>query len=297
MTDSDRDSHSSHRRPRNSIIGHYSEHTMVFVAKPLVNGEATIVRERLSVDRLVLSYHQSANLSTCRYAGCRQFFLHLLVLMGILPSIASCHQNHHLNAFVLSPCYWWTRAGCEVSIRVSNPHCHSSVILLAAAAKKKKKKPGASNTIAVNRVAYRNYEIVDTLEAGISLLGTEVKSIRDGKMNLRDGYVRPSKNGRSCVLHNVHIGKHNMAGEYFQHEERRPRDLLVHKEEARKFLQQTEQHGMTIVPLKAYFSDNNRVKLQIALCRGKNVRDKRATIKERDEKRETSRIIKSFRVK
>ena len=162
--------------------------------------------------------------------------------------------------------------------------------------KKKKKKSPGGNTISVNRIAYRNYEILDTLEAGISLVGTEVKAIRSGKLNLRDGYVRPSKNGRSCVLHNVHIGKHDTAGIYFQHEERRPRPLLLHKEQARKWQAQTEQAGMTIVPLKAYFSESNLVKIQIALCRGKNVRDKRAAIKERDAKREANRIIKSFRL-
>jgi len=165
---------------------------------------------------------------------------------------------------------------------------------LCAAAKKSKSKSGT--TISLNRLAYRNYEILETYEAGIALLGTEVKAIRDGKMNLRDGYVRPSKNGRSCVLYNVHIGKHNMAGEYFQHEERRPRSLLVHRQQARKLLQQTETQGMTVVPIKAYFSDSNKVKIQIALCRGKNVRDKRATIKEREAKREERRIIKSFRI-
>ena len=157
----------------------------------------------------------------------------------------------------------------------------------------KKKKKVNDGTISVNRIAYRNYEIVETLEAGVSLTGTEVKAIRDGKLNLRDGYVRPISNG--AVLYNVHIGKHSMAGEYFQHEERRPRNLLVHKQEARKWKQQTEQSGMTIVPLKAYFDKNNRVKLQVALCRGKNVRDKRQDIKNRDAKREENRIIKNFR--
>lgn len=162
----------------------------------------------------------------------------------------------------------------------------------------KKKKKLKDNRIAVNKLAYRNYEIVDTLEAGISLKGSEVKSIRDGKMNLRDGYVRPSKGGRGCtlLLHNVHIGKHTMTSEYFQHDERRPRPLLVHKEQARKMLQQTEQQGMTIVPVKAYWNDDNKVKVQIALCKGKNVRDKRQTIRDRDAKREERRIIKNFRL-
>ena len=74
---------------------------------------------------------------------------------------------------------------------------------------KKKVRP-TTNTICTNLNARRNYEIIETLEAGISLVGTEVKSIRDGKMNLRDGYIRPTKDGRSCILYNVHIGKHSM---------------------------------------------------------------------------------------
>ena len=173
----------------------------------------------------------------------------------------------------------------------------SNVLLFAKKSGTKKKKSPGSKTVAVNRIAYRNYEILDTLEAGVSLVGTEVKSIRDGKLNLRDGYVKPSKNGRSCTLHNVHVGKCSQVGaEYFQHEEKRPRALLVHRSEARKFLQQTEQQGMTVIPLKAYWNDDNKLKIQIALCRGKNVRDKRAAIQERDVKRETNRIIKNFRI-
>ena len=118
-------------------------------------------------------------------------------------------------------------------------------------AKKKKKKKniqdGSGNKIiCVNRSARRNYEILSTLEVGISLYGTEVKSIRDGKMNIRDGWIKPSKNGRSCDLMNVHIGKHSFTGSYDQHDERRPRTLLLHKEESRKFKQQIEQNnGMT----------------------------------------------------
>ena len=171
------------------------------------------------------------------------------------------------------------------------------ICLYAKSGTKKKKRGPGSNTVAVNRIAYRNYEVLDTFEAGISLLGTEVKSIRDGKLNLRDGYVKPAKNGRSCTLHNVHVGKCQYVGaDYFQHEEKRPRPLLLHKSEARKLLQQTELLGMTVIPLKAYWNEQNKLKIQIALCRGKNVRDKRATIQERDMKRETNRIIKNFRI-
>lgn len=175
---------------------------------------------------------------------------------------------------------------------VTNPS--TSCLFLAKSNKKKKPK---SNVIALNRIAYRNYEIIETIEAGISLTGTEVKSIRDGKMNIRDGFVRaPLGGGRGLILFNVHIGKHSMSAEYFQHEERRARTLLVHKEEARKWKQRIEQDGMTIVPLKAYFSDQNKVKVEIALCRGKNVRDKREDIKAREAKREDNRIIKNFRI-
>jgi SsrA-binding protein len=166
--------------------------------------------------------------------------------------------------------------------------------LFAKSGKRKKKPKG--NTICVNRQARRNFEIIDTLEAGVSLKGTEVKSIREGKMNLQDSFVKTNYNGRSCTLMNCHIGKHSMAGSYFQHEERRARPLLLHKEQVRKWRQKTEQSGMTIVPLKAYLNDDNKVKLKIALCRGKNVRDKRNDIKERDGKREMGRITKNFRL-
>lgn len=159
----------------------------------------------------------------------------------------------------------------------------------------KKKRPG-DNIIAVNRLAYRNYELIDTLEAGVSLLGTEAKSIRmKGSMNIRDGYIKCSKYGQA-TLHNVHIAKFKNAGPYFQHEEMRVRTLLLHKYEARKLFQRSENPGMTVIPIKAYFNDAGKVKLQIALCRGKNARDKRATIQAREAKREENRIIKNFRI-
>mmetsp|Transcript_23609 Transcript_23609/g.55546 ORF Transcript_23609/g.55546 Transcript_23609/m.55546 type:complete len:213 (-) Transcript_23609:141-779(-) len=201
------------------------------------------------------------------------------------------------SLFCIVPCESFLVPSHSDSLRlIPSPTTLYAPPFTALHAKKKKKKKPSGNTICVNRQARRNYEIVDTLEAGISLLGTEVKSIRDGKMNLQDAFVKPSKNGRSCTLMNCHIGKHTMSGAYFQHEERRPKPLLVHKSEARKLLQKTEQTGMTIVPLKAYFNNDNKVKIQIALAKGKNVRDKRQDIKDRDMKRETSRIIKNFRL-
>lgn len=178
---------------------------------------------------------------------------------------------------------------------VRSPSVTSRTTTLFAKSGTKKKKI-RDGTICVNRQARRNYEIIETMEAGIVLKGTEVKSIRDGKFIIRDSFVKPSFNGRSCTLMNSHIGKHTMAGPFFQHEEKRPRELLLHKSEARKIKLKTDQSGMTAVPLKAYFNKDNRVKLQIALCKGKNMRDKRADIKERDLKRETDRAIKSFRI-
>jgi SsrA-binding protein len=160
---------------------------------------------------------------------------------------------------------------------------------------KKKKKPSSNGPISTNRQARRNYEVLSKYEAGICLLGSEIKAIRDGKMNLGDGYVRPDNSGRGMSLYNCHIGKHS-TGEFFNHEERRVRPLLLTKEECKKLRKEIDIKGMTIVPLKAYFNDKNMVKVQIGLCRGKNVRDKRSAIKDREIKRDTDRMMKSFRV-
>jgi SsrA-binding protein len=169
----------------------------------------------------------------------------------------------------------------------------SSEPLFAKSGTKKKRVKG--NGITVNKLAYRNYEILETLEAGISLKGTEVKSIRDGKMNIRDGYCKTTKTGQ-CTLHNVHIGKHSHSGAYFQHEELRIRPILIRKAEARKFNLKAETPGITVVPLKAYFSDDNKVKFLIGLAKGKNNRDKRKDIQAREEKRDIGRMMKSFNV-
>ena len=122
----------------------------------------------------------------------------------------------------------------------------STFELYAKKKKKKKRVDDGSKTICINRAARRNYEVLETIEAGVSLKGTEVKSIRDGKMNIKDGWIKPNKNGRSCELMNVHISKHSFTGMHDQHEETRPRPLLLHREQARKFAQQVEQNnGMT----------------------------------------------------
>lgn len=202
------------------------------------------------------------------------YILFIAVICLTLLNVASSFQ-------IISPISW-------------HPSISSNSVLFAKSGTKKRKYN--DGTICVNRAARANYEVVDTMEAGIVLKGTEVKAIRDGKMNIRDAFIRAAFDGRSLTMLNCHIGKHNFCGEYFQHEEKRPRTLLVHRTQARKWKQKTDQAGMTMVPLKAYFNKENRVKLEIALCKGKNVRDKRDDIKNRDMKRETDRIIKGFRL-
>lgn len=189
------------------------------------------------------------------------------------------------NAFLASPYP-------HVSRNLSKQSQSKILISLQA---KKKKKPNNSSLIASNRQARRNYEVLSTYDAGISLLGTEIKAIRDGKMNLQDGFVRPDLSGVGMSLHGCHIGKHSSAG-FFNHEERRVRPLLLRKEECKKLRREIDIKGMTIVPLKCYFNDKNLVKVQIGLCRGKNQRDKRTAIKDREMKRDTDRMMKSFRV-
>lgn len=134
--------------------------------------------------------------------------------------------------------------------------------------------------VASNKRARFDFEIVTTYEAGIELVGTEVKSCRAGKVQLRDAFGRVEKN--TVWLLNVDIAKHSTTSAYFQHEPKRKRRLLMHKSEARKLRGQLEQQGYTVVPLSFYFNDSNLLKVELALCRGKNKRDKREEIKRRD---------------
>jgi len=129
-------------------------------------------------------------------------------------------------------------------------------------------------------------EILEDFEAGISLLGTEVKSCRQGKCTLRDGYCR-FKDGE-CWLHNVNIGRHESAGRYFQHDETRPRRLLLHGREIAKLQTAVDVKGLTVVPLAAYFNERSFLKVSLGLARGKKLQDKREDIKRRDISREIS---------
>ena len=133
-----------------------------------------------------------------------------------------------------------------------------------------------------NKKAYFDYTILEELEAGIALTGTEIKSIRKGSIDLKDTFVN-IKNNEAYIL-NMYIAKYE-EGNIFNHEERRTRKLLLHKKEIKKLKEQIKQEGLTIIPLKLYFK-KNKVKILIGVCKGKKLYDKRATLKEKDLKRE-----------
>src|SRR6187455_3644798 len=136
----------------------------------------------------------------------------------------------------------------------------------------------AQRVIAENRKARHDYHILETWEAGLALLGTEVKSIREGRVNLRDSYARV-ENGEVFV-YNVHISPYSHRG-YADHEPTRRRKLLLHRQEIRKLIGKTVERGMTLVPLRLYFK-GGKVKLAVSLARGKQAHDKREAIRRRE---------------
>lgn len=142
--------------------------------------------------------------------------------------------------------------------------------------------------LAQNRKARHDYEIVDTYEAGLVLTGTEIKSIRKGKMNLKDGYIS-IYNGEAW-LKSTHISPYDH-GNLFNHDPERDRKLLLHRQEIRKLSDEVKQNSMTIVPLKVYLV-RGRAKLLIGLARGKNKYDKRHSLKEQQAKRDIERALK-----
>ncbi|MCD4690290.1 SsrA-binding protein SmpB [bacterium] len=145
--------------------------------------------------------------------------------------------------------------------------------------------------VAKNKKARHDYHIVDSLEAGIELKGTEVKSVRQGKVQLVDGFARVDRG--ELYLHNVHISPYEQGNRY-NVDSRRRRRLLVHKVQIRRLERQTSEKGMTLVPLLVYLKDG-RVKVEIGVCRGKRRFDKRHTIAERDARREMDRVVKRRR--
>ena len=140
----------------------------------------------------------------------------------------------------------------------------------------------------VNREAKFNYFIEDEIECGIVLAGTEIKSIRDGKANLKDSYAIVRNN--EVYLLNMHINEYK-EGNLFNHDPKRTRKLLLHKSEIKKLEKGISLEGMTLVPLKLYFV-KNKAKILLGLCKGKKTFDKRETIKERDLNREASKLHK-----
>ena len=155
----------------------------------------------------------------------------------------------------------------------------------------KSEREKAQANIAENRKAYHDFHILETFEAGVALLGTEVKAIREGRVNLRDSFARVE--GGEVFLYNVNISPYSHRG-YADHEPLRRRKLLLHRDEIRKLIGRTVEKGMTLVPVRMYFK-NGRVKLAVSLAKGKKDYDKRETIKRRETDRETRAAIKSRR--
>jgi SsrA-binding protein len=155
---------------------------------------------------------------------------------------------------------------------------------------KKKANDGGRKIVAENRKARFNYEIEDTLEAGIVLTGTEVKALRLGKSNIAESYA--SEEGGELWLINAYIPEYLQANR-FNHEPRRRRKLLVHARELARLSAAVQKDGKTIVPLKLYFNEKGTAKLELALARGKKLHDKRETEKKRDWNREKARLLKT----
>jgi SsrA-binding protein len=142
---------------------------------------------------------------------------------------------------------------------------------------------------AENRRARHEYFIDDTVEAGLMLVGTEVKSLRGGRANIADAHAGVS--GEELFLFNAYIPEYH-GGNRFNHETRRPRKLLLHKREISKLIGTVKRGGVTLIPLSIYFNDKGRAKVELALARGKKLHDKRASEKERDWQRERGRLIR-----
>jgi len=143
-----------------------------------------------------------------------------------------------------------------------------------------------------NRKAFHDYEILDTLEAGIALEGSEVKAAREGRVNLKDSHIRIIKN--EVYVLNMHITHLSTAHSSFRPDEKRPRKLLLHRKEIDKLFAKVTKDGITIVPLKMYFNSKNILKMQIATARGKKLHDKREDLKQKTLKRETQQALKNY---
>ena len=153
----------------------------------------------------------------------------------------------------------------------------------------KKKKDDDRKIVADNRKARHAYAIESTLEAGLQLMGSEVKSLRSGKANIGESYAQ-AKDGEIFLV-NAYIPEYTMANR-FNHEPRRARKLLVHKGEARKLASAVQREGMTLVPLRVYFTPKGVAKCELGVARGKKLHDKRQTEKQRDWQRDKARLMR-----
>lgn len=145
----------------------------------------------------------------------------------------------------------------------------------------------AIRTVATNRKAYHDYYVQDSHEAGIVLTGSEIKSVRAGRVNLRDAYVRPE--GKGLWLLNAHIARYE-ASSYLSHEPTRPRKLLLHRKQIDTLTSKVVEKGLTLVPLRLYIKDS-LAKVEIALAKGKKLYDKRESITRRDLERDIDRAM------
>ena len=152
-----------------------------------------------------------------------------------------------------------------------------------------KQKEMSEKPVATNRKAFHDYFIEERYEAGIMLQGTEVKSLREGRVNLQDSYA--SVRGSEVFLHQCHISPYSH-GNIMNHDPTRVRKLLLHKTEIHKLLGKTQQKGLTLIPLRIYFSKRGYAKVELGLAKGKKLYDRRETIKSREAGREVQRAIK-----
>ncbi len=150
-----------------------------------------------------------------------------------------------------------------------------------------------SKPVATNRKAYRDYEILEKIECGIELRGSEVKSLREGKINLDDGFARIDEKNE-VILYNTHISPYFQAS-YMNVEAIRPRKLLLHRSQIRKLSGHHSRGGFTLIPLQVYFNAKGFAKLELALCKGKKLYDKREDIKRRETDLEIRRVLKDKR--
>ena len=144
--------------------------------------------------------------------------------------------------------------------------------------------------IARNKKAFHDYEVVEKIEAGLALQGTEVKALREGRINLKDSHAK-IRNGEMWLVE-CHISPYTH-GNIHNHDPVRPRTLLLHGTEIRRLIGKVTEKGMTLIPLSVYFNPKGRVKVELGLCRGKKTVDKRRTEQERTEKREIEKIMKN----